>query len=100
MIKGGNAAGTHDISVPGGAGKADGITVDTTNNAQTGLDWMGEDTGIGFEWHSAADFMAGGLKVSASISADNGTAATTAVALESSWGLGATYVTMTLVILQ
>ena len=33
------------------------------------------------------------FKVSASISADDGVAATTAVALESSWGLGATYVT-------
>ena len=92
VIKAGNAAGTHDISVPGSAGSP-GVTVDTTNNAQTGLDWMGEATAIGIEWHSAADFMADGLKVSASISADNGTAATTAVALESSWGLGATYVT-------
>ena len=92
VIKAGNAAGTHDISVPGSAGSP-GVTVDTTNNAQTGLDWMGEATAIGIEWHSAADFMADGLKVSASISADDGAAATTAVALESSWGLGATYVT-------
>ena len=92
VINAGNAAGTHDISVPGSAGSP-GVTVVTTNNAQTGLDWMGEATAIGIEWHSAADFMADGLKVSASISADNGTAATTAVALESSWGLGATYVT-------
>jgi hypothetical protein len=92
VIKAGNAAGTHDVSVPGSAGSP-GVTVDTTNNAQTGLDWMGEATAIGIEWHSAADFMADGLKVSASISADNGAAATTAVALESSWGLGATYVT-------
>jgi hypothetical protein len=92
VINGGNAAKTHDVSVPGGAGEAS-ITVTTTNRAQTGLDFFGEATAIGIEWHSAADFMADGLKVSASISADNGTAATTAVALESSWGLGATYVT-------
>ena len=92
VIKAGNAAATHDIAVPGSAGSP-GVTLVTTNNAQDGLDFFAEATAIGIEWHSAADFMADGLKVSASISADNGTAATTAVALESSWGLGATYVT-------
>jgi hypothetical protein len=92
VIKAGNAAATHDVSVPGSAGSP-GVTLGTTNNAQTGLDFFGEATAIGIEWHSAADFMAEGLKISASLSADNGTAATTAVALESSWGLGATYVT-------
>ena len=92
VIKAGSAAATHDVSVPGSAGSP-GVTLVTTNNAQTDLDFFAEATAIGIEWHSAADFMADGLKVSASISADNGTAATTAVALESSWGLGATYVT-------
>jgi hypothetical protein len=92
VIKAGNAAATHDVSVPGSAGSP-GVTLVTTNNAQDGLDFFAEATAIGIEWHSAADFMADGLKVSASISADNGTAATTAVALESSWGIGATYVT-------
>jgi len=92
VIKAGNAAASHDVSVPGSAGSP-GVTVNTTNNAQTGLDFMGEATAIGIEWHSAADFMADGLKISASVSADDGTAATTTVALESSWGLGATYVT-------
>jgi hypothetical protein len=92
VIKAGNAAASHDVSVPGSAGSP-GVTVGTTNNAQTGLDFFGEATAIGIEWHSAADFMADGLKISASISADDGAAATTAVALESSWGLGATYVT-------
>jgi len=92
VIKAGNAAATHDVSVPGTAGSP-GVTVVTTNNAQTGLDFMGEATAIGIEWHSAADFMADGLKISASVSADDGVAATTTVALESSWGLGATYVT-------
>ena len=93
LLNGGNAAKTHDVSVPGGAGKADGITITSTNSAQTGLDFFGEETGIGFEWHSAADFMADGLKVSASYSADNGAAAAGSVALDSSWGVGATYVT-------
>jgi hypothetical protein len=92
VIKAGNAAASHDVSVPGSAGSP-GVTVVTTNNAQTGLDFFGEATAIGVEWHSAADFMADGLKVSASISADDGTAAGGTAALESSWGLGATYVT-------
>ena len=92
VINAGNAAASHDVSVPGSAGEP-GVTVVSTNNAQTGLDFFGEATAIGIEWHSAADFMADGLKISASISADDGAAATTAVALESSWGLGATYVT-------
>jgi len=92
VIKAGNAAASHDVSIPGSAGSP-GVTVTSTNNAQTGLDFFGEATAIGIEWHSAADFMADGLKISASISADDGTAATTTAALESSWGLGATYVT-------
>jgi hypothetical protein len=93
LLNAGNAAKTHDISVPAGAGKADGITITSSNTAQTGLDFFGEDTGIGFEWHSAADFLADGLKVSASYSADNGVAAAASSALDSSWGVGATYVT-------
>jgi len=92
VINGGNAAKTHDISVPGGAGEA-GVSLTTENRAQTDLDFFGEATPIGFEWHSASDFMADGLKVSASISADDGAAADGSVELESSWGLGATYVT-------
>jgi len=92
VIKAGNAAASHDVAVPGEAGTP-GVTVGSTNNAQTGLDFFAQATAIGVEWHSAADFMADGLKLSASVSADDGTAATTTVALESSWGLGATYVT-------
>ncbi len=92
IINGGNAAKTHDISVPGGAGEAS-ITVTGNNRAQTGLDFFGEATAVGFEWHSAADFMADGLKIGASFSADTGAAADASATLESSWGLGATYVT-------
>jgi hypothetical protein len=93
LLNAGNAAKTHDVSVPGGAGKPEGVTVTSTNTAQTGLDFFGEDTGLSFEWHSAADFLADGLKVSASYSADNGGAAVASTKLDSSWGLGATYVT-------
>jgi len=93
VLNAGNAAKSHDVSVPGGAGKATGITLTSTNMAQTGLDFFGEDTGISFEWHSAADFMADGLKISASYSVDNGVAAAASTKLDSSWGLGATYVT-------
>jgi len=92
VINGGNAAKTHDISVPGAAGDP-ALTVTTANRAQTGLDFFGEATAVGFEWHSAADFMADGLKISASWSGDTGAAAAATAALESSWGLGATYVT-------
>jgi hypothetical protein len=92
VINGGNAAKTHDISVPGAAGDP-AITVTTANRAQTGLDFFGEASQVGFEWHSAADFMADGLKISASWSGDTGAAASATAALESSWGLGATYVT-------
>jgi len=92
VINAGNAAKTHDVSVPGGAGSA-GVTVTSTNNTQTGLDFFGEATAVGIEWHSAADFMADGLKVSASVSFDDGAAADGSVELESGWGVGATYVT-------
>ena len=92
VINAGNAAKTHDVSVPGGAGEAS-ISVTSVNRAQTGLDFFGEATVVGVEWHSAADFMADGLKIGASFSADTGAAAAASVALESSWGLGATYVT-------
>jgi len=92
VINGGNAAKSHDISVPGGAGEAS-VTVTANNRAQTGLDFFGEATAVGVEWHSAADFMADGLKIGASYSVDTGTAAAASAALESSWGLGATYVT-------
>jgi hypothetical protein len=92
VINGGNAAKTHDISVPGAAGDPS-LTVTTANRAQTGLDFFGEATAVGFEWHSASDFMADGLKISASWSGDTGAAASGTAALESSWGLGATYVT-------
>jgi len=93
LLNAGNSAATHDVSVPGGAGKATGVTITSTNTASTGLDFGAVATGIGFEWHSAADFMADGLKISASYSADNGAAAAASTKLDSSWGLGATYVT-------
>jgi len=92
VINGGNAAASHDVSVPGGAGEA-GITITATNRAADGLDFFAKATVVGFEWHSAADFMADGLKVGASFSADTGAAADASATLESSWGLGATYVT-------
>jgi hypothetical protein len=92
LLNAGNASGTHDISVPGSAGE-EGVTGTTTNNAPTGLDFAAGSTVLGVEWHSAADFLADGLKMSASISTDNGAAKAAAARLENSWGLGATYVT-------
>jgi len=62
LLNAGNALGTHDIAVPGGAGEM-GVAGTTTNRAPTDLDFMAGSTGLGVEWHSAADFFADGLKM-------------------------------------
>jgi len=92
LLNAGNASGTHDISIPG-AGGQQGVAGTTTANAPTGLDFGAGAGTLGLEWHSAADFMADGLKVSASYSTDNGAAAGTTAKMDMSWGVGATYVT-------
>ena len=92
ILNAGNALGTHDISVPSGAGEM-GVAGTTTNRAPTGLDFMAGSTALGVEWHSAADFLADGLKMSASYSTDSGAAKGATSRVENSWGVGATYVT-------
>jgi len=92
IFNAGNAAGGHDVSVPGSAGE-EGVTVTTTNNAPTGLDFFAGSTELGVEWHSAADFLADGLKVSVSASTDTGAAAVGTARADSHWAIGATYVT-------
>ena len=92
LLNAGNALGTHDIAVPSGAGEM-GVAGTTTNQAPTDLDFMAGSTALGVEWHSAADFLADGLKMSASYSTDNGAAKVGTARLENSWGVGATYVT-------
>ena len=92
LLNAGNAAGTHAVGVPGASGEQ-GVGGTTTNNAPTGISFAAGSTALGVEWHSAADFMADGLKVSASFSTDNGAAKTATARLENSWGVGATYVT-------
>jgi hypothetical protein len=92
LLNAGNAAGTHVVAVPG-AGGEQGITGTSTNNAPGDVDFAAGSTALGIEWHSAADFLADGLKMSASFSTDNGAAKTTTAKLENSWGIGATYVT-------
>jgi predicted porin len=92
LLNAGNAAGTHAAGVPG-AGGEQGVGGTTTNNAPGDLDFAAGSTALGVEWHSAADFLTDGLKVSASYSTDNGTAKAAAARLENSWGVGATYVT-------
>ena len=92
IFNAGNAAAGHDVSIPGSAGE-EGVTVTTSNNAPTGIDFMGGATELGVEWHSAADFLADGLKMSASFSTDTGAAATATARADSHWALGATYVT-------
>ncbi len=92
LLNAGNASGTHDISVPGSAG-AEGVTVTTSNNAPTGLDFATAATKFGAEYHTAADFLADGLKMSFSFSTDSGANSTSTYSLDSHVGVGATYVT-------
>jgi len=92
LLNAGNAAGTHVVAVPG-AGGEQGVGGTSTNNAPGDVDFAAGSTALGVEWHSAADFLADGLKMSASFSTDNGAAKTATARLENSWGLGATYVT-------
>ena len=92
VLNAGNALGTHDVAIPGASGEM-GVAGTTTNSAPTGLDFAAPSTKLGVEWHSAADFMMDGLKMSASFSTDTGAAKETTSRVENSWGLGATYVT-------
>ena len=92
LLNAGNAAGTHAVAVPGASGEQ-GVGGTTTNSAPGDIDFAAGSTALGVEWHSAADFLADGLKMSASISTDNGAAKGETARLENSWGLGATYVT-------
>jgi hypothetical protein len=92
VLNAGNALGTHDVSIPGASGEM-GVAGTSTNSAPTGLDFAAPSTALGIEWHSAADFMMDGLKMSASFSTDQGAAKATTSRTENSWGIGATYVT-------
>jgi hypothetical protein len=92
VIAGGNAAGSHAVSIPGSAG-AEGVHTTSTMVAPTGLDFMTASTALGVEYHTAADFFADGLSMSFSASTDNGAAATATYKTDSHIAVGATYVT-------
>jgi len=92
LLNAGNAAGTHVVAVPGASGEQ-GIGGTSSNNAPTDVDFGAGSTALGVEWHSAADFLADGLKLSASFSTDSGAAKTATARVDSSYGIGATYVT-------
>jgi len=92
VINAGNASGSHDISVPGSAG-SETVATATTNSAETGLDWMTGASKQGIEYHTAADFLADGLKMSFSASTDGGEAAGTTYRTDGHVAFGATYVT-------
>jgi hypothetical protein len=92
LLNAGNAAGTHVVAVPGASGEQ-GVGGTSTNNAPTDVDFGAGSTALGIEWHSAADFLADGFKMSASFSTDNGAAKTATARVENSYGIGATYVT-------
>jgi hypothetical protein len=92
LLNAGSALGTHDVAIPGAAGEQ-GVAGTTTNTAPTGLDFAAPATALGVEWHSAADFLVTGLKLSASYGTDTGAAKVVSSRVESAWGVGATYVT-------
>ncbi len=92
LLNAGSALGTHDVSIPGGSGEM-GVAGTSTNAAPTGLDFAAPATVLGVEWHSAADFLMDGLKMSASYGTDSGIAKAVTSRVENAWGLGATYVT-------
>jgi len=92
VINAGNASGSHAVSVPGSAG-AEGVTVTSTNSAPTGLDFGTASTVLGFEYHTASDFLTDGLKASFSYSTDNGAAPGTTYKVDSHAAIGVTYVT-------
>ena len=92
VINAGNASGSHAVSIPGSAG-AEGVANTSTNSAPTGLDFATGSTALGIEYHTAADFLADGLKMSFSASTDSGAAATATYRVDSHVALGATYVT-------
>jgi len=91
LISAGNASGSHDVSIPGTAGE-EGITVTSTNSAPTGLDFSTSTTGVGFEFHTDSDFLADGLKMSASWSTDSGAAKTATPTAMGHYAVGGTYV--------
>jgi predicted porin len=93
LLNAGSALGTHDVAIPGAAGEQGATGASTTNSAPTGLDFAAPATTLGVEWHSAADFLMDGLKVSASYGTDTGAAKAVTSRVESAWGVGATYVT-------
>mgnify|MGYP003302183870 CR=1 FL=1 len=92
VINAGNASGSHAVSIPGSAG-AEGVGNTSANVAPTGLDFMTGSTALGVEYHTAADFVADGLKMSFSASTDTGAAATSTYRIDSHVAIGATYVT-------
>ena len=92
VINAGNASGSHAVSIPGSAG-AEGVTYATTNAAETGLDFMTGSSDQGVEYHTAADFLTDGLKMSFSASTDGGAAAAATYRTDGHFALGATYVT-------
>ncbi len=92
VINAGNASGGHAVSIPGSAG-AEGVAYATTNSAPTGLDFMTGSSVQGVEYHTAADFLADGLKMSFSASTDGGAAATATYRNDGHVAIGATYVT-------
>jgi predicted porin len=92
LIEAGSAYATHTASVPGASGEQ-GVSGLSSNHAPTGLNFSGSNDDVGFEWHSAADFMGtDGLKVGVSAGfGDDGDAVSVSTA-ETSFSVGVSYV--------
>jgi len=94
LIEAGNAYATHLATVPSATGEQ-GIGGSTTLTAPSGLGWADASNNAGFEIHTADDaFGVVGLKAGFSASVGDDTADTgSTVDVESSWSVGASYVT-------
>jgi len=94
LIEAGSAYASHLAAVPS-AGGEQGIGSTTNMAAPTGLDYASANDNVGFELHSAEDFLnVSGLKAGISASFNGDAAATTSAhAPENSMSVGVSYVT-------
>jgi hypothetical protein len=96
LIDAGTAYAGALASVPGASGEQ-GVSATSGNTASTSLTWGSKADGVGFDWNSAADF-AGIEGMTFGISgafSDDIAAQTDTISTETTYSVGATYVTTT-----
>ena len=91
IINAGNAAGSHDVSIPDhiGSGDTSKSFEDNSGISSTQTLEYEDPAAFGVEYHTASDFLADGLKMSFSHGSDDSSVSS----IDDNWGLGATYVT-------